>query len=248
MTKKRINTGITELDRDIEELFEAAEKNQLQELSRAVSSLPEQELVELLPDGILRLAFVLSSDRFDELRSEAEEESRPTLDRAKRLVEEHFPNLFQSAAAEKAIARLAVDSQKDLHPLADSMNVISSISPLYGWVGAPPALRPIVRIGFMNQKRRMLLDSSFDWDDLAYVLAALAKVLAGLMEAGKPLAEAKQLNLSDASRVAERLSQLEGSLDRVRKLYSLYGIATEATGKQGSGEEITTRTSVDAAD
>ncbi len=151
----------------------------------------------VIPDGIWRLVYlVFSGVQFAIFRSQFEEKGRNLLDEARHLIERYFADVFECEAAVSALAQLNESEAQPLHPLADSMNRISAISPLFNWAGTPPELVPNVRIGFMNQNKRMLLDSVFDWDDLAYVLAALTDILADLLEKGQSLAEAEQLDLS----------------------------------------------------
>ncbi len=234
MARASISTGSDRLDRDLQLFFEAAKANQLEEMSRAVSnvSITEEELRRVIPDGILRLAYVFSGAQFAVIRSQLREESRAFLDDAKQLIDRYFADVFKCEAAVKTIVRLNQSEAGDLHPLADSMNQISSISPLFTWSGTPPALVPSVRIGFMNQNKRMLLDSLFDWDDLAYVVAALTAILASLLEKSQSLVDSEQLDLSEGPRIAERLVELTASLEKVRQLGPRYGIDPEAMWSQ----------------
>ncbi len=231
MTRERINTGRPQLDRDLQLLFEAEDTDRLEEMRRAVSnrSITEEELRKVIPDGIWRLVYlVFSGVQFAIFRSQLEENGRNLLDEARHLIKRYFADVFECEAAVSALAQLNESEAQPLHPLADSMNRISAISPLFNWAGTPPELVPNVRIGFMNQNKRMLLDSVFDWDDLAYVLAALTAILADLLEKGQSLAEAEQLDLSEAPRIAERLAELTDSLDKIRQLGPRYGIDPEA--------------------
>ncbi len=237
MSRQFFSTGDQELDHDLMVLFKAEESKRLEEYSKAASKCGiSDEISSAIPKPILRLAYVLTGSQFAVIRSRVTDESRSLLDEAKQLIETHLPDLFASDAVLEAIAPMGKSTHK--HPLVDSMNVISSISPIFTWCGSPPKLLPSVRIGFMNQRNRMLLDSSFAWDDLAYVVAALADILAVLLDSSKSLAEAGQLDLSDAPRIRERLDELTASLDKIRELLPIYDIDAAVGSGDESGERV----------
>lgn len=229
--QRTVRTGLKELDADLNELFRICESKKLANIKKAIANktLSNDDFRKVVPESLLRLAASLPYPQFNLLLENVHEGSIPLIKRAKSLIEEHFGDLFEHKAAKSLLKNMGKSEGKG-ESLADK--TISGIGYYCSWAGSPPKLIPVVHIGFKNKNGKILFDSTLDWEDLSFLLEALAEVLAGLLDKGKSLAEAKQIDLSDAQKTGERIRKTLEEFEKIKKLAPTYKIKIEGASKK----------------
>ena len=91
---------------------------------------------------------------------------------------------------------------------------------------------PAVRMGLRERRKKLLLDTTVDWDDVLFLAAGLVTLLAEQFERWESLQEGGQLELPDREEMSEKIGRLEASLKRVKKLAPSYGVKMASAGEQ----------------
>ena len=73
-----------------------------------------------------------------------------------------------------------------------------------------------------------------DWDDLAFLIRALCRVLQRHMEVSKPVSEANLLLVVNSEKVGERLGDASEMLQQISELGQAFGIKV-APASEGDG-------------
>lgn len=224
MANKDIKTGIKQLDEDLNGLFELCESNRLDTVKKAIAnkSITSEEFAKIVPESLIRLSMLLIGPQYNLFIENINEASIQSLEQAKSLLEKHFANLFENKAARSALKKEVQAPPKIEETLSDK--AISGIGYYCKWDGTPPELMPAIHISFKNKKRKILLDSILDWDDLIFLLEALTSAFVVLLEKGKSLAELEQLDLSDAPKVGERIGRTFQEFQKVKNLANAYKV------------------------
>jgi hypothetical protein len=232
-------TGFKNLDADLQTVFDLEKAGRLAAIVRdaANSNLTSEEFSRLVPDGLLRIAFGFSnSEGYARLLPRVHEAARPTLERAKTLVERELKPLLSNHLAKDRFEDLTKPAET-LTGLAKELRTIAAIQTLKEWSGSPPTLVPGVRLGFLDRNSRLLLDTTLSWDDLFFLIEGLLEVAFDAMDSGRALFQAGQLDFdeNDRRKFRERLNSLEASLNKIREVAPVYGI-TPQTGDNESTE------------
>ena len=88
-----------------------------------------------------------------------------------------------------------------------------------------------------NCDDKLLLDSSADWDDLAFLVRSLAKILAAQIERALPLAKQNLIDLSGLDHVGARLAEARQFLDDVEAAASKIGLDLNTEGLPSRTDE-----------
>jgi hypothetical protein len=164
------------------------------------------------------LAFALEGPSFQVNLENLPHRSHRLLYKAKSLLKEYFPTLVTHPAAIAVIrAQPEEPSSRD-----EATNDISSLNYIFTWFGPPPRLHPAVRLIFRNADRKILLDSTTEWRNLAFLASTLTGVFAILLKNGERLA--KEIDLSNVSDLARRIGEIELNLEIIKKSAPKYGI------------------------
>ena len=135
-----VDTGFEQLDGDLTVLFDLADSGRLESIAASVGdlSLKSEELAQLVPDSLLRIAFALSdSEEYAQLRSEVHEPARPVLETAKALVESKLKPLLSHPFA-KERQRELMAMPEALTGLRTGLRTIRRIQSTKAWFGQPP--------------------------------------------------------------------------------------------------------------
>lgn len=226
MTEVNIDTGIKPLDDDLRKVFEVASPKKRQEIKSAIANydLSTAQLFEIVPKAILRVAIGLRNPAmYQATRERVKEESRHYLEEARDLVEQHFVDILKHPAALSA----AIDQEleeEDQHSFSEALNAIANIRHVPLWMGQAPRMQPTSRVAFFGKGQKLLLDSTFDWEDYLYVATTLTGMLICEMESGRVLAELGQTELPYKTQMEDRIEKLEKHLIRIRELGGAYGL------------------------
>jgi hypothetical protein len=225
MAELEVNTGDDALDEDLKLLFEVCATDRAEDIRKAIvdQKVSDEEFVALVPESLARIAYALGNPSVSPALSEAiRPEARPLLERAKALVDEKLRFLVTDP---RTLARLQGGiSDQPMHPLGENLNVIANISQVTHWWGSPPNLTPAIRIGLINARKRLLLDTTVDWHELAYLISGLTHVLSAAMSAGQELAKLNLVKVDQAEAIAQRIREAQESLDKIKSLGPLYRI------------------------
>lgn len=228
MPKSEINTGFAQLDSDLTDLFAVLEGEVLPRIKDglAKNTLTKAELGSLFPRGAFKLSVALSSaPNYALIVTGKSKQARGVIDNARDLVSKELKDLLTHPIAVERLRGLeSEDAQDEKSPLGENLNSISRTEHAHMWFGTPEALVPAVRIGFISRSRRLLLDSTLQLDDLAFVAVTMVKILAEMMERAEKLARDKRINVGDADKLGDRLRTIEEHLTKAKKLAHVYGI------------------------
>lgn len=223
MSKKRkeTSTGIIELDEDLQELFEVFSKStKINAVKETISdsSLTAEQFIAVVPPCIVRLSSsLLNKEKYENLLKSLSENAVSTVEKAKFLVEKHFPNILKHPA----IKSLLIDEDKESETLTrDAFNTIEDITWVRTWQKTRSGLLPTARLGFKNNRGKILLDSTVDWEELGNLIYQLMRVFAKLLEGAKVDIVPEQLDLSDRDRLAREIRYMQELLDKITKFAS----------------------------
>jgi hypothetical protein len=238
MSELNINTGIELLDDDLRAVFEAVTPKKRQAIIAAIGNydLSKSEFFEIVPQAIFRVvAGFRNPSGFKSLLEKVNEESRPHLERAREIAEQHFADILKHPA----IMPLAAGNDDDDDHLFSSevLNTITKIRHMPQWKGQPPQMCPASRVAFFGLDQNLLLDSVFDWDDYLYVTETLLKMLICEMKSGKALADLGQVELPYKTEMRDRIQSLEKHVGTIKELCAVYRLNAS-----GADEPIVSKT------
>ncbi len=228
-------TGIEPLDSDLHELFALVDDSRrLAAAKQAVANedLDIEQLASRVSPGVIQVILALSDD--DEvaaIASQVEETpAKAMLQRAARLVREHFPRLYHHPAVVREM-RGRMD-----RPTSDAEDKEGKINGVYwapNWQDRGGKLSPAGLLQLRDRANKVLLTSPLDWDDIAFLISALCRQFATHMKKSKPIVEADLLVIPDADKVSLRIEEASQALQEIRKLGGLVGLPALDTGREG---------------
>ena len=234
MAKRQFDTGREELDRDLTLLFEVtSEEEALANIQAALANetLSVEDLNKVLPGRLWGLlARLWTPSHYQQLLDNTSVEARPDIEEARRIVVQHLTDLFRHPAYVAAFAVLAakgLEAEKGdegSSHLWDSLRVISGIAHVPSWDGPQPHFEPAVRVLFFDDGKKVLLDTTADWDTLLFLARSLAEIFAKQLKSGENLVEHIELEAKEKNKLASNLRKLESVLERIKKLAPVYGI------------------------
>ena len=232
-------TGIKGLDADLRELFAICkDKEKLNTIKQAIANkdILSEEFSKIVPKILITLSLVLAGPQFIILLEQINEEAVGSVKEAKSLIEKHFGNLFENENA-KSMLRSEVTTEERGHIESLADETIRGIAHYFIWEDDPPELTPAVRMAFKNRKKKILLNTRLDWDDVSFLLQGLSEIFVELLEKGKPLAELGQLDLSYSQRVSKNIEETLGNLQKMKEIMPIYKAKTETDSNRQSVED-----------
>ena len=246
MPKPTIDTGLPPLDDDLRQFFEVCESDAPDRVRKGLAggTLSKEQFAELVPDGAFRAASLLTGPlTYKVVLEEVRNEAKQLLERARELARTRLGPILEHPLSIKRFRQIAAGQDKGtLTGLGKSLNAIYSVQAMRMWVRTAPGLSPAIRIAFVNASNEPLLDSTFDWDNLLFVIKALTRAMAQSMEEGQTLARSQQIGLPDLAKLAERIRDTEKYLAQIKALAPTYGIDLGASpsGKAPAQEDRST--------
>ena len=233
MTDKRIATGLEELDRDLERLFELERSGKLEEVQEALEGrqLDERDLLSIVPEEILRLTLhLLQPFQYSLILDNCREEARPFLEEARRIVDTRLAGLLKQPGVVGLSRRMLRGGEKQM-PGGIELNVVEHIVPLPIQIpkeGSPLKLVPAFRIWFLGKDEKVLLDCTLNWDQILFVVYGLLKPLVFDMERWQDQATRSQIDLGTLrDRISGRIGEIHRFMERVMDLAPAYDIEPE---------------------
>lgn len=159
-------TGIEQLDVDIQKLFSLDNPDQIKQLDmqneRCETSL--DDILSICGVSALRVASLLASDRnYKLLVKNCNKDSIETLGYAREFVQMHMQKIVSSSHVQQLLVSL---QGKTFSPFADSLNTINRVSARSNWIVSDDEIIPAIRFVFSNNRsEKVLLQSTMDWDD-----------------------------------------------------------------------------------
>lgn len=179
-----MNTGINQLDKDLEALFSLDTPEKIQKIHE-ISSRENQTINDILAvinTSALRLALaLLNEESYSKLLKIINSESIPKLERAKKFVEENLKGLINhNIDLIKEVLSIANEID-DFNPFSESLNAISTVVIRSNWIIIKQdKILPAIRCVFANHlKKQVYLQSTLEWGNVLYVVERL---LDGLKE------------------------------------------------------------------
>lgn len=226
----KLNTGIKGLDDDLLMLFAIFEdKERLDCIKKAIADegISTDEFSKIVPKSLINLSIVLTGSQFAYILGKTNKEAVDSVKKAKSLIEKHFANLFENENTQSVLNSKATrEERKHAESITDER--VMGIAHYFIWEDNPPELTPAVRVAFKNQKKKILLNTRFDWIDLGCMVENLSEIFLDLLEKGKPLAELGQLDLSDSQNVAEKIEETLVNLQKAKDLMPVYKAKTDS--------------------
>jgi hypothetical protein len=219
MREDKINTGNRKLDADLRGIFDAGGVKRRVEIKKAIEdhSLSQDQLFEVVPFGIYRMALAVEDGAFyEDVLEGVNEEAKPAIEKAKEIVEQHFMGILDHPALQEEEAPKTKPSSLS--------RTIAGIAHVPLWMGKPPHMKPMSSLEFSSADGSVLLETNCSWDDLLYLAEAITRVLACEMKSGKSLAELRQVKLPYKNRMAKRCRAVEANLSKIRERGAIYGL------------------------
>ena len=232
-------TGIKGLDDDLRELFDICEdKKKLDTIKQAIANkdISSEEFSKVVPESLIRLSMSLAGVQFVNILDNIYEDSVGLIRNAKSLIEKHFGNLLENEIA-KSISKKRVTRAGSANKESLTDEVISGFEYYLIWEDEPPELTPAVRIAFKNKKRKILLNTRFDWEEFSFLLKSISEIIVEMLEKGKPLAELGQIDLSDSQKVVKNIEKTLDNLQKMKEIMPIYKSKTKADSKKQSVED-----------
>ena len=228
-------TGIEPMDSDLHKLLALVGDSQRLAAAKQAAANEElsfEELESRISRDVIRIIVALSDD--DEVAafaSQAQEApAKATLQRAARLVREHFPRLYHHPAVVREMRR---KMDRATRGAEDKEGKINGVYWAPSWHDRSGKLSPAGLLQLRDRADKVLLTSPLDWDDMTFLISALSRQLAAHMEKSKPIVEADLLAIPDADKISERIGETSHALQRIRELGAFIGLAAP----KSEGEE-----------
>ncbi len=240
-TLDKLSTGIKGLDDDLRELFAICEdKKKLNTIKHAIANkdISSEEFSKVVPKVLINLSFFLLGPQSIVLLEQINEAAVGLVQEAKSLIENHFANLFENKIAKSRLIReskVTTEEQEPVESIADER--IQGIEYYLMWEDDPPELTPAACIAFKNRKKKILLKTRLEWEDLGFLLKTLSDIFVELLEKGKSLAELGQLDLSDSEKVLKNIEETSVNLQQMKEIMPIYKAKTETDNNQQSVED-----------
>ena len=231
----KLSTGIKGLDADLQELFAICEdKKKLDTIKQAIANkdISSEEFSKIVPKVLITFSLFLTGPQFIFFLDDINEGAVGLVKEAKSLIEKHFGNLFENENAKSMLKKMTGGEREYEESLADE--TISGIAHYLIWEDVPPELTPAVRMAFKNRKKKILLNTRLDWEDVTFVLRGLSEIFVELLEKGKPLAELGQLDLSYYPKVVKNVEETLGNLRKMKEIMPIYKAKTETDNNKQS--------------
>jgi len=227
MEIEKINTGLDSLDEDLRNLFEiASDPKMIESIKQAIDNrdISAQEFVKIVPLALVRLTLLTNDFFYHAVKTRIKVEAHELVDKARHFIENNFPTIQTHPITQPFIEGAIQKYGHGIEQKIFNVNTITQISSIISWFGKPPELIPTVRVSFLDERDRILLDSTMEWDDLIYMIEALTKIAQGLFECGRGLAEMNLLKITNPEKMAGRINNIQGYLNQIKDLFSIYKI------------------------
>jgi len=248
MSDKTIDTGIQELDKDLQEFFEVTEdEKRFKEIVETLTTLNEnlkqinglsRSLNSKVPEVVVRLALTLGEDeKYKELLQKAKEESRPSLEKAKNIVDRDFEELLEIYG--EAQSRKS-SSEGPLPEVTDSpLTHITNVHHMPEWLGNPQSLIPAVRIAIRDPEMKSLLTATLEWKTLFFLFAGFTELTRIQLESGILFVEKGYISRDaiDEEAMGRHILDAQKALDRIKELAPKLGIDLEKKANNNAGDE-----------
>ena len=218
-------------------LFDLQASGQLAAIQRRIGSpgLTLEEFNRIVPDGLLRITAALLSPVNYNLLIKSHKQASDVLAKARNVVRDVGAMILEHPHAADRFAVMDEKPAPESKGLAVTLHNISGLQGIQTWMGNPPALRPALRIGFLDRTQQTLLDTTLLWHDLFFVIHDLARRTADSFEAARLLANKGQLQVDNIEKIGEMIPKIDAELTRIRNLAPLYGIRLSVTGQKTQG-------------
>lgn len=223
------STGIEELDRDLDAYFALLKSPRLGDVADLFKdeSRSIADIRAVMSDGIIKLLLVLADPiSYSVLIKRCNESGKRRLEDAHKSVKKHFPRIRYHPAIVDFAAQAAGSDARDDDKEELKFNTISSIGHARFYFGEPPNLLPVLRIAFRNNRGKLLLDSTMDWDDMLFVSKVLANILVDEFKVAMQLKDAEMLTSDKEFRekIAKHISDLSTYINQLDSLANEIGI------------------------
>jgi len=214
-------TGIDQLDQGLTELLALGDDPPRLAAAKAVIADEEASLGKLksvMNDAVIRISLALSDpENAQALMEQVPESARPSVEKAIEIVRENLAGIEKHPAIVRKLAK-RTEHREDLK------NRISRVKWEPLWQDNENKLTPTARVSFFDEQGEFVLDSTLDWDDLAFLMRSFARILVRLGQKCEPIAKAGLLDLSDAEQMMTRVAETRSSLDKLVSIASILGV------------------------
>lgn len=181
---------------------------ELQNLLVDLSTSPDQ-LLELIPaNQIVMLAVHAVGDEWEPLSTDL---PASVLDASRALhvlAHKLVPKIAEHPAVQHIFSEATADDDGDEDPSEIDWHRITSISPTFWWVGDLGSLVPWVRFGFRNARNELLLETTANFGDMAYLASAFALMLKTNMERAVEARKRGALLMEPVETATERINEM----------------------------------------
>ncbi len=238
MPDREINTKSNRLDKDLTDLFGVLDGGLLPRIKEGLAkgSLTKAGFRDLFPDGAFTLASALTNPlNYKQIAKGKDKKSRAVIDEARDRVSKELSEVLTHSIALERYRGLGSEGDKlEDSSLGENFNRISNVSHAVFWCGKPEALAPMVRVGFLNSSKRLLLDSTMQIHDVSFLAVAMVKIMTEVMQNASDLAQEDRLDTTGGQQLLKRLSAIEEDLAKAKGFLSAYGFDVDSDDRADS--------------
>jgi hypothetical protein len=181
-----------------------------------------EKLKSAVNAAVIRISLVLSDpETAQALMEQVPESARPSVEKARDIVKENLAGIEKHPAI---VRLMKTELAKRTGHREDLKNRIVRVKWEPLWQDNKNKLTPTARVSFLDEQDELVLDSTLDWDDLAFLMRSCARILVRLGQKSEPIAKAGLLDLSDAERLRTRIAETRSSLDELVSIASILGV------------------------
>jgi len=229
MSQDNIKTGVADLDNDLKELSDLLQTGEWKSVVAAIedTSIGLQDFIRKIPLMMFRLATNFEGQRYTHLLKSVAKDAIPRVEDAKQKFESNFGKLREHPLYIEMTKKVTESTQSE-ERLSDRLNTVSTVESSIFYSGSLPKLSPCVRFGLKNEKGKILFDSMGDLDDLSFISSAFLKLTSGSLKEAKLLFSKELFNPSSASRLGERINEMQGYLEDIKTAAQECGISLDS--------------------
>lgn len=188
MTEDRVapNTGIDVIDKDYSDFVELMTEEHLAELQKLADegAATTGDLFKIGTPGAFRLARSLVIDQnFEELKKLVSADSVKQLNDARERAKVELLPILEAPALKPLVLDLE-DSKNDsdVSLAAAALDRVTTVSAFSSWVFEGESVFPAIRVLLGNRDKKLLLDSTMEWDDVLFIVRILISEVADDIE------------------------------------------------------------------
>lgn len=178
--EEKSQIGGINIEEDLKEFDNFIRSGRIQELNNLLSHFESgslQDLFKIIPEPAARIAWALTKvrDSSELASSSLDSKVKEKLESTRSYVLENLANIGKIASLDEYITRKFSSDYEE--KMLFAFNEISQIYSTPTWLMSTVGTQPANRILFINRDQKIILDTTADWQDLAFILMRISGIL-----------------------------------------------------------------------